>query len=84
MHLITKCLTLISIVLTGGFCLYKTVKIYRLRKKYSHLPGPPANGLLGFYLGNLREAIKAINEKKVLSDLMHQWFASHLLLFIKL
>ena len=74
MHLITKCLTLLSVVLGGGFLVYKTVKIYLLRRKYSHLPGPPATGLLGFYLGNLREAVRAINEKKILSDLMHQWY----------
>lgn len=49
---------------------YKTVKIYLIRRKYRHLPGPPTNGLLGFYLGNLDLAAKIMKEGKVFADLM--------------
>ena len=56
------------------FIIYKTVKIYIARKKLAHLPGPPTKGILGFYLGNLDEAIVTINEGKVLADLMLKWY----------
>ena len=36
-----------------GLFTYYTIKIYFLRKKYEHIPGPPANGILGFYFGNV-------------------------------
>lgn len=49
---------------------YKTVKIYLIRRKYRHLPGPLTNGLLGFYLGNLDLAAKIMKEGKVFADLM--------------
>nr|QUF59390.1 cytochrome p450 CYP3049F1 [Brachionus angularis] len=61
-------ISLISFGLT--FFLYKTMKIYLLRKKYSHLPGPKTNGIIGFYMGNLDLAIKYLNEGKILADLM--------------
>lgn len=50
--------------------IYKTVKIYLIRRKYRHLPGPPTNGLLGFYLGNLDLAAKIMKEGKIFADLM--------------
>jgi hypothetical protein len=56
------------------FIIYKTFKIYIARKKLAHLPGPPTKGILGFYLGNLDEAIVTINEGKVLADLMLKWY----------
>lgn len=49
---------------------YKTVKIYLLRRKYRHIPGPPTNGLFGFYMGNLDIAAKIMKEGKVFADLM--------------
>ena len=38
-------------ILVGLFSYY-SLKKYLLRQKYKHIPGPPANGLLGFYFGN--------------------------------
>ncbi len=38
-------------VLVGLFSYY-TLKKYLLRQKYKHIPGPPANGIIGFYFGN--------------------------------
>ena len=74
MHFVTKCLLSIAIIAALIFIIKKTIKIYVLRKKYNHLPGPPATGLLGFYLGNLDQALRTINDNKILSDLMNKWF----------
>ena len=54
------------------FFLTKTLKIYSLRKKYRNVPGPPTNGILGFYLGNLDLALKVLKEGKIFADLMLQ------------
>jgi hypothetical protein len=38
--------SLVAVVIIGGGCIfYKFLKIHFLRKKYSHLPGSPTNGL---------------------------------------
>nr|QEV83798.1 cytochrome P450 [Brachionus rotundiformis] len=52
------------------FFAYKTYKIYAIRKKYSHIPGPKTKGVIGFYLGNLSEALKYIKGGKLLADMM--------------
>ena len=57
----------------AGFFIYKTLKIYIIRRKYRHVPGPKTKGILGFYLGNLDEAIRVLNEGKIFSDLMNEW-----------
>ena len=71
----------IELILTSLFTVlavcvgYYTLKIYNLRKRYAHIPGPPANGLIGFYLGNVIELYR--NEKinkKVNNDLILEWF----------
>lgn len=52
-----------------------TLRIYNLRRKYAHIPGPPANGLVGFFLGNFLDVI--YNEsvrKRVTNDLVLDWF----------
>lgn len=53
-----------------SFFVYKTIKIYLIRRKYRHLPGPPTHGIFGFYMGNLDIAIKIMKEGKVFADLM--------------
>ena len=53
-----------------SFLVYKTIKIYLIRRKYQHLPGPPTHGILGFYMGNLDMALKVMKEGKVFADLM--------------
>ncbi len=52
---------------------YYTFYIYKLRKKYQHIPGPPAKGFLGFYFGNLFELTKLKKDYKVGNDLILQW-----------
>nr|QVK45600.1 cytochrome P450 [Brachionus paranguensis] len=52
------------------FIAYKTYSIYAIRKKYSHIPGPKTKGILGFYLGNLSEALRYIRGGRLLADMM--------------
>lgn len=52
---------------------YYSYKIYRLRKKYEHIPGPPANGIIGFYLGNLFDYVKTLYNSKLANDLVLEW-----------
>ena len=63
-------LTGISTTLVGYFTYY-TLKIYFLRQKYKHIPGPPANGILGFYFGNIFE-IKG-NNNQLLMNQVAEW-----------
>nr|QVK45595.1 cytochrome P450 [Brachionus paranguensis] len=51
---------------------YKTIKLYLLRQKYSHIPGPKTNGLLGFYLGNIPE-LKELVKHKMVPDILTDW-----------
>ena len=53
--------------------LYKSVKIFKLRQTYKHIPGPPTNGIFGFYFGNLDLIIKNTNDGKILADLVVEW-----------
>ena len=53
LNLFTIFLTFVIILICN--IIYYTIKIYNLRKRYAHIPGPPANGIIGFYLGNLLE-----------------------------
>ena len=59
-----------------------TLQIYNLRKKYQHIPGPPADGIFGFYLGNLIEiSIHSRINKKILGNLFLEWFVDIFLQF---
>ena len=74
-HLITNYKFILSSVITislGAFSYY-TYTIYRLRKKYQHLPGPPTNGILGFYFGNIFDLVKAEKELIMRNELILQW-----------
>lgn len=51
---------------------YKTIKLYLLRQKYSHIPGPKTNGLLGFYLANIPE-LKELVKLKMVPDILTDW-----------
>ena len=53
---------------------YKTIEIYFKRRKYQHIPGPPANGLLGFYLGNLKEYKSSKKRGIMYVDLVNEWY----------
>jgi hypothetical protein len=69
-------LNLFKIVLVFSFAysIYKTIQIYLLRRKYRHIPGPPANGLLGFYLGNVVDMPKYISNQKIYNDFIFDWY----------
>jgi hypothetical protein len=59
--------------LTASFILYKAGKIYLIRRKYRHIPGPKTNGIIGFFFGNTTEAIKLKKEGKVFADFLNEW-----------
>jgi hypothetical protein len=63
---------IISSLITAavGLFSYGTVKMYSLRSRYRHIPGPPTKGILGFYLGNIFEIAKAFQEKKLIDDVI--------------
>ena len=74
MHLITRRILLSLSSSAIGFFLCKTISIYLMRRKYSHIPGPPTRGLLGFYLGNLQRIRQVMNtDGQILADLMREW-----------
>jgi hypothetical protein len=61
---------------------YYTLQIYNLRKKYNHIPGPPADGIFGFYLGNSIElAVHRKINNKLMSDLFLEWFLKNFFFF---
>lgn len=62
-----------SLTLATGYFIYTTLKIYKLRKKYKHIPGPPANGILGFYMGNIVEIRNAKKRNVKLEDKLVEW-----------
>lgn len=63
----------LSTLFTGWFTYY-TFKIYKLRQKYKHIPGPPANGLFRFYFGNVFEILANQKNNKVTTDLELEWY----------
>jgi len=69
---------MIAILATAliSFMTYFTLKIYEIRKRYSHIPGPPTKGILGFYLGNAIELVENEKKKRVAADLVLDWLAS--------
>lgn len=74
MHLISK--SLASLIASTFFSLffYKTQQIYKMRKRYEHIPGPPTPpGILGFYLGNLQKIVFTMANGKLLADQMIEW-----------
>ena len=56
------------------FLIYKIVDLYIKRRKYSHIPGPPADGILGFFFGNLKEIIKSTKNDGMFTDLLNEWY----------
>ena len=66
------CLTTASV----SYFTYYTLKIYFLRKKYKHIPGPPSKGLLGFYFGNLYEIKEGRRNDRILFETVSRWLDS--------
>nr|AHL88995.1 cytochrome p450 3049C1 [Brachionus koreanus] len=52
---------------------YFTFKQYLYRQKYSHIPGPPTEGILEFFFGNFNTIVKCLTEKNIIPDLYVQW-----------
>ena len=52
---------------------YFTVKIYLMRKRYQHIPGPKTKGVLGFYMGNLDEVWVMLRNERILAELIGKW-----------
>lgn len=50
-----------------------TLKVYNIRKKYAHIPGPPTKGLIGFYFGNFFEITSYQVNGKIGTDLILEW-----------
>jgi hypothetical protein len=77
----TSSLSLSKMLLPGlataitGIFTYYTLKIYFIRRRYRHIPGPPTKGILGFYFGQVFE-LKENKEikKRVTADLYLDWF----------
>ncbi|RNA07005.1 cholesterol 24-hydroxylase-like [Brachionus plicatilis] len=67
-----------SILIGSSFAFfgYKTLKIYLLRRKYKHIPGPKTKGILGFYLGNVLD-IKNLPKNKIFPDLVADWVSQY-------
>lgn len=73
MHVATKNLLGILSGTALGFLIYKTIRIYLMRREYAHIPGPPTKGIIGFYMGNLGKIVETMNNGKILSDLTNEW-----------
>lgn len=68
-------ISLLKLLAVAGssYLIYKSICIYLLRKKYRHIPGPPANGILGFFLGSVVEMPKYMKNKKTYNDFLIDW-----------
>jgi hypothetical protein len=49
---------------------YYTLKICYIRNKYAHIPGPPTNGILEFYMGNVFQK----KESRFLAQKCSKWY----------
>lgn len=65
-------LKLIALVIFALWA-YITIKIYRERQRFSHIPGPKTDGILGFYIGNLTEVAGLEKQGKLLADKYVEW-----------
>ena len=73
--MIFECLSTLCILLTIVSFLAVThfvISILRVKRKYSHIPGPAQNGIAGFFLGD----IPAIMEQDRIGITLHQYLAS--------
>lgn len=60
-------------ILGSSYLVYKTLRIYLNRRKYRHLPGPPTNGILGFYFGNVIDMPKYLENGKIFNQFLLEW-----------
>nr|QEV83790.1 cytochrome P450 [Brachionus rotundiformis] len=67
-----KILKSLLAVVFGAFT-YHSFKLYILRRKYRHLPGPRSSGIIGFYFGQYFEIIRHVSSNKILQQLHLDW-----------
>nr|QUF59383.1 cytochrome p450 CYP3049B1 [Brachionus angularis] len=70
--MLTYILILIALILLSLW-LYLTIKIIYLRRKYKHIPGPTAQGILGFYLGIVKEIEILEGNGKIIEEKFLEW-----------
>ncbi|RNA07543.1 cholesterol 24-hydroxylase-like [Brachionus plicatilis] len=68
-----KILVSLSAILLGAFS-YHSIRLYLIRRKYRHLPGPRSKGIIGFYFGQYFDIIEHVSSKRILQELHLQWF----------
>lgn len=51
-----------------------SLKIYYKRLKTSHIPGPRTSGIHGFYLGNLKQIIKEVENGSTYTNFILEWY----------
>ena len=68
-------LGVITAGLAASFILYKTGKIYLVRRKFRHIPGPGTNGIIGYFFGNTSDILKLKKEGKVFVDFLTEWYS---------
>ena len=56
-----------------GAAAYSTLKIYMARRRHAHIPGPPTQGLLGFYFGHTFEIVRAKDNQICFLDICDEW-----------
>ena len=67
---------LVISISTGSVLIYllsKVIEIYSKRRKYKHIPGPPADGFLGFFFGNLNDLIYFTKKGVMYTDIINEW-----------
>ena len=82
------CNLIISSLATAvvGLFSYGTIKMYLLRSRYRHIPGPTTKGILGFFFGNVLQVAKTLKDKKLIDDfileelfsIQHHFFIANL------
>lgn len=51
-----------------------SLKFYYKRSKTSHIPGPRTSGIHGFYLGNLKQIIKEVENGSTYTNFILEWY----------
>jgi len=70
-----------SCMILSTFCsvyvVYYITKTYKNRRRYKHLPGPPADGIGGFLFGNLFELIDLSKNGKTFCEIQADWIEKY-------
>nr|UOU03249.1 cytochrome P450 3049E2-1 [Brachionus rubens] len=71
MKILTQIKTISAVLV--GLVAYKTFKIYLMRRKYKHIPGPKTKGILEFFIGQYITISKYTSQNKVIGQLQQEW-----------